>query len=94
MISHEWHERDEAAGERRYYRAEKFGRKWRVITTLKSEPDWSEQNPVPREVLEELRGILMGKYQRRRVPWEDVVDVDKLVVAAGGESALQETAPR
>jgi hypothetical protein len=93
MISHEWHDRDDEAGERRYFRAEKFGRKWRVRTTLKSDPDWEELNPVPQEVLAELRGILMNKYQRRRVPYEDVVDVDKLVVAAGGESVIETLAP-
>jgi len=93
MIFHEWHDRDEEAGERRYFRAEKFGRKWRARTTLKSAPDWEDLNPIPRAVLEELRGILMNKYQRRRVPYEDVVDVDKLVVAAGGESVISEIEP-
>ena len=90
MTFHEWHDRDEETGERRYFRAGKFGRRWHVKTTLKSEPDWHELDPVPRDVLEALRTQLLNKYQRRRIPYEDVVDIDKFVVAAGGESAIAE----
>jgi len=93
MISHEWHEQDQEAGERRYFRADKFGRKWSLRTTLKSDPDWEHLDPAPVEILEELRRILTNKYQRRRVPYEDVVDVDRLVVAAGGESVIESLAP-
>lgn len=93
MKFHEWHDNDEEAGERRYFRAGKFGRRWEVKTTLKSEPDWHDLNPAPREVLEVLRGQLLNKYQRRRVPYEDVVDVDRLVVAAGGVSLISEVEP-
>ncbi len=90
MIFHEWHDQDEAAGERRYFRAEKFGKKWEVKTTLKSAPDWDRLNPVPLDVLETLRAQLQNKYQRRRIPYEDVVAVDKLVVEAGGASVLED----
>ena len=92
MIFHEWHDRDEAAGERRYYRAEKFGKKWELKTTLKSDPDWERLLPVPLPILETLREQLQNKYQRRRIPWEDVVTVDKLVVEAGGETVLEDKA--
>ena len=90
MIFHEWHDLDETAGERRYYRAEKFGKKWKLKTTLKSDPDWEWLDPPPREMLEALRTVLSGKYQRRRVPYEDVVAIDKMVVAAGGETVITE----
>ena len=90
MTFHEWHEQDEAAGERRYFRAAKFGRKWSVRTTLKSDPDWEDLNPAPREVLEALRQLLFNKYQRRRIPYEDLVTIDKLVVESGGQSTIQE----
>jgi len=89
MTFHEWHDQDEAAGERRYYRAGKFGRKWTVRTTLKSAPDWDDLDPPPREVLEALRELLSNKYQRRRVPYEDVVAIDKMVVESGGESVIE-----
>lgn len=91
MIFHEWHDQDEVAGERRYFRAEKFGKKWEVKTTLKSAPDWEGLHPVPRAVLEDLRDQLRNKYQRRRIPWEDVVAIDKMVVEAGGASVLEDT---
>lgn len=90
MIFHEWHDQDEAAGERRYFRAEKFGKKWEVKTTLKSAPDWEGLRPVPRAVLEDLRDQLRNKYQRRRIPYEDVVAIDKMVVEAGGASVLED----
>lgn len=82
--THEWHEQDEEAGERRFFRAEKFGRKWSMRTTLKTQPDWDPLDPIPLPVLEALRDVLHRKYLRRRVSWEDVVDVEKLIVAAGG----------
>ena len=90
MIFHEWHDQDEAAGERRYFRAEKFGKKWEVKTTLKSAPDWEHLRVVPRAVLEDLREQLRNKYQRRRIPYEDVVAIDKMVVEAGGASVLED----
>jgi Tfp pilus assembly PilM family ATPase len=90
MTFHEWHDWDEKTGERRYFRAGKFGRRWHVKTTLKSEPDWHDLDPIPQVVLEELRRQLQNKYQRRRIPYEDVVDIDRLVVAAGGTSMIEE----
>jgi hypothetical protein len=89
MTAHEWHERDEEAGETRYYRAQKFGKKWTVMTTLKSDPDWVRYDSVPLPVLEELRTVLANKYQRRRIPYEDVVAVDAMVIAAGGVGEYQ-----
>lgn len=90
MKFHEWFERDEAAGERRYFRAGKFGKNWHVKTTLKSAPDWDDLDPVPRDILEALREQLMNKYQRRRIPYEDVVAIDKMVVAAGGVTVIHD----
>lgn len=84
--SHEWHEQDEDAGERRFFRARKFGNSWEIKTTLKSEEDWHYPKPVPLPLLEALRAQLENKYARRRVPWEHLQSVDKLVAAAGGEA--------
>lgn len=89
MKFHEWHDRDEEAGERRYFRAGKFGRRWNIKTTLKSDEDWTDLDPAPRDVLEALREQLLNKYQRRRIPYEDVVAIDKMVVAAGGTTAIE-----
>jgi hypothetical protein len=90
MRSHEWHDQDETAGERRYFRAAKFGRKWTVTTTLKSDPDWEELNPAPLAVLESLRTQLLNKYQRRRVPYEYVVAIDRMVVESGGATIIED----
>ena len=90
MRFHEWHDQDEAAGERRYYRATKFGNRWSVRTTLKSDPDWENLEPPPRDVLEALRDQLMNKYQRRRVPYEYVVAIDRMVVESGGGTIMEE----
>jgi len=84
MKHHEWHDLDEEAGERRYFRAAKFGKKWTVNTTLKSDEDWSRLDPIPLAVLQTLRDLLERKYQRRRVPFEDVVALDGMIEAAGG----------
>ncbi len=90
MKFHEWHEQDEAADERRYYRATKFGRRWTVTTTLKSDETWHTYEVVPLDILEALRIQLANKYQRRRLPYEDLVTIDGMVVSAGGVSTLEE----
>jgi hypothetical protein len=90
MKFHEWHDRDESAGERRYFRAAKFGKRWTLKTTLQSAAEWESLDPAPRVVLEALRDLLLNKYQRRRIPYEDVVAVDRMVVGAGGESVIAE----
>jgi hypothetical protein len=87
MKSHEWHERDPEAEETRYYRASKFGKKWTVMTTLKSEEDWTKYDPIPLEVLESLRDVLVKKYQRRRIPYEDLLVINQMSEAAGGPPA-------
>jgi hypothetical protein len=82
--SHEWHEKDEETGQWRYYRARKFGKTWDIKTTLKSDADWQHPDPVPLYILESLRSQLENKYARRRVPYNHLVAVDRLVAAAGG----------
>jgi hypothetical protein len=64
-----------------------------VQTTLKSAPDWDRLDPIPMAILEELRTQLLNKYQRRRVPYEYVVTIDRMVVEAGGTTVLDEVAP-
>jgi hypothetical protein len=91
---HEWSQIDESAGERRYFRAGKFGGRWTFSTTLKSDEDWTKLEPAPLDFLLEVRSLLERKYQRRRVPWEDVVAIDKLVGAAGGERITKDAAPQ
>ena len=93
MKSHEWFDHDEAANERRYFRAGKFSKRWNVQTTLKSDLDWTPYDVIPLEVLEALLTLLENKYARRRVPWEDLIVVDRLVEAAGGKRKHTDVKP-
>lgn len=81
MESHEWRERtDEGL---RFWRASRHAGQWTFKTTLKSDPDWEDIDPVPRELWEELREILWRKYQRKRCPWKLIEDIDKLLESDG-----------
>ena len=77
---HEWRERAED-GEHRYFRAWRGLGQWHFLTTLRSEPDWHPVAEPDRAFLEELREKIHAKYQRRRVPWEHLEEVDKMLAA-------------
>ncbi len=87
MKSHEWHERDPETRAMRYYRATKFAKKWTVMTTLATDEEWITYDPVPLDILEELRDLLVKKYQRRRIPFEDVLVINQMIESAGGAPA-------
>ena len=78
---HEWRERT-AGGETRFYRAWVHGGNWRMQTTLKSEPQWHELDPIPRSALQALRDKLWEKYQRNRVPFKSIEQIDTLLEEA------------
>ena len=66
-------------------RAEKFGKKWRLQAKVKGEENWTYyEAPLLADLLE-LRDVLWRKYQRKHLSWEDVEQVDRLIVEAGGE---------
>lgn len=83
---HEWRERTEE-GEIRFLRAWRGQGRWHFLTTLKTDPDWTPRPEPTREMLDALRKKLMDKYQRRRVPWEQVEEIDKLI------ARMEEAAP-
>ena len=72
-------------GARREVVARRFGGKWTVRSRVKGEDDWTVHEEPPLEDLVRLRQILFDKYQRKRVPWEDVEAVAALIRARGGE---------
>ncbi len=80
MTTHEWMERTPDG--QRYYRADRFAKRWRIITTLKHEEHWQEMNPVPMETLQELRTIVWNKYQRKRLGYTVIEEVDGMIAAA------------
>lgn len=77
MESHEWNEHTEEG--KRFYRATRHAEKWTIITTLKHEPLWNTLEEVPEEVWRALRDIVWRKYQRKRLPWERVAELDKIL---------------
>ena len=81
---HIWTEKTEE-GEKREVRAIKFGGAWRIQSKLKNDLDWTYHEPPLLADLVELRDVLFRKYQRRRAAYEDVVLIEKMIEARGGE---------
>lgn len=81
MKKHEWRENTDE-GETRLVSASRHGGKWQLKSRLKSEPDWTEFPAISLEDLETLREVLLKKYRRRRVPHEQVLEIDALIEAA------------
>ncbi len=72
-------------GVKREVRAEKFAGKWKFQAKRRDEEDWTYYDAPPMEDLVELRDILWRKYQRKRLPFEDVSVVDRLIREQGGD---------
>ncbi|MEK6232504.1 MAG: hypothetical protein N2A42_11700 [Luteolibacter sp.] len=77
MESHEWNERTEEG--KRFYRGNFHAKEWRIITTLKTDPDWEPIEEPSEEIWRALRDIVWKKYQRKRCPWERVAGLDKIL---------------
>jgi len=76
MTEHEWRER--AEGGPRLFSATRFAKRWQIRTRLKSEPFWTLlEAPYEPAVLKSLREILWAKYQRKRLPFEVVHEIDR-----------------
>ena len=78
-----------AGGEKREVRAEKFGGHWRIQAKLEEETSWTYYDSPLLEDLVALQDILFRKYQRKRLPYEDVAAVEKLIRERGGDIASQ-----
>lgn len=76
---HEW--REETDEGTRVYKAVYHARDWRVATSMKvgrsEKPMWEDIDPITPEVWEALRDVLFRKYQRKRCPWNFIVEIDK-----------------
>jgi hypothetical protein len=66
-------------GEKREVRAERFGGRWKFQSKARSEAQWSYYEVAPLEELETLRDIVWRKYQRKRLPWDDVASLDRMI---------------
>lgn len=79
MKIHDWKDRTDT-GENRLWRATKHGGDWKFMSRLKkSEEGWSTHEKMDIEDLKLFREVLFNKYQRRRIPWEDVVAIDNMI---------------
>ncbi len=81
MKKHEWREKTEE-GETRLVTATRHAGKWKLRSRLKSEDEWTEAAKIELEDLETLHDIISRKYQRSRVPYEQVLEIEKLMAAA------------
>lgn len=82
--THEWHERDED-NRRLHFRACWDARKWHFFHTTNEMDEWE---PLPEPTLEHyeaLRDVLWRKYQRKRLSWRFVEEMDVRL----GEMRLQ-----
>lgn len=70
------------------FRATKHGKVWRLQTRPKSEEEWTYHDPPDLERLFHLRDMLWRKYQRNRVPFEHVAQIDGMIEDAGGTPPL------
>ena len=83
---HEWRVRDAEAGEARYFRAWRAMGRWHFRTSLKSYSDWTDVADPDEDFLAALQEKLLAKYRRRRLPWEQVEEIEKLLEnKRGGE---------
>ncbi len=73
-------------GENRLWRATKHGGRWSFMSRLqRSEEEWTEHENMSLDDLQKTREVLFNKYQRRRLPWEDVVQIDAMIEDAQAE---------
>lgn len=81
MKKHEWREKTED-GEVRLVTATRHAGKWQLQSRLKSEDEWTKFAKIQLEDLETLLDIIERKYQRNRVPHEQVKEIENLIAAA------------
>lgn len=72
-------------GRKREVRAERFGKQWKFQALAKGDESWTYYDVPLMEDLQELRDVLWRKYQRKRLPWDDVAAIDQMIRDRGGE---------
>ncbi|KAA1262164.1 hypothetical protein LF1_47260 [Rubripirellula obstinata] len=81
MKKHEWREKTEE-GATRLVTATRHGGKWKLRARLKSDAEWTHYDVMPLDDLETLHELMSNKYERQRVPYEQVLEVEALIEAA------------
>ena len=90
MAKHEWRE-STPEGDVRYVTARRHLGKWQFKTCLKSDEDWTLLDVLSPEDFKHLRDVLWRKYQRKRVPYEHVLEIDAMIEEVEVAEDLQET---
>ena len=86
---HVWKTKTEE-GEKREVRAERFGGRWRLQAKVKGEDNWTYYDVPLLADLVELHDVVWRKYQRKRLPHDDLIAIEKLIVEQGGEVPIYE----
>lgn len=81
MKKHEWRETTDE-GETRLVTATQHGGKWKLQSRLKTDTEWTQFPVIPLADLETLHEIISKKYNRRRVPYSHLLQVEALIAAA------------
>lgn len=84
---HEWRERTED-GRVQWVRAGWDTRQWYFTVTTKGDPEWHEIEKPSLELLEALRDVLWRKYQRKRLSWKFVLELDAHIADLKGEQPV------
>lgn len=82
---HEWTVRLED-GRDRVVRARLFGKQWTLKAKADDEDEWTEYPEPLLGDLVDLLDVLRRKYQRNRVPWEHVRDLEGMVEKRRGSA--------
>ena len=77
MQNHTWRERDDEG--LTFYKATVHGGRWTMASQRKDDEEWTRYDPIPDELLEQLRDVVFNKYQRGRCGWKLVAGIDKLL---------------
>ena len=85
MKKHDWRETT-LEGETEMFRATVHGGRWEFFLKMKGDESWQRQDPPAMSQLVGIREIIWNKYQRGRLAWKSVEQLDNLVIAAGGKS--------
>ena len=79
---HVW-KRVNEEGEKVEVRAERFAGKWKFQVKAKSDEGWTYFDSPSDDDLLELRDILWRKYQRKRLPHDDVASIERMLRERG-----------
>lgn len=80
---HEWHERREEDGKKRYFRGYWNSREWTFAILEPESDDWERVEFPGPELWLALRDVLWRKYQRRRIPFKFLERVDAILADLG-----------